>query len=233
MSASRTTALIAGIFFILTFVTSIPAALLYAPVLEQVDTVISAGVDTRVRWGTFLEVLLVIANVGTAVTLFPILKRQNEGIALGYVATRIMESILIVVGVISLLTLLMLRQNLAGATGAEAVSLVTSGTVLATIHNWVSLFGPAFCAGFGNGILLGYLMFRSGLVPRGLAMLGLIGGPLTFAAATAVLFGVFERNSGPALIAILPEIAWEASLGIYLVVKGFKAAPILEQRDNA
>lgn len=233
MSASRTTALVAGIFFVLTFVTSIPAALLYAPVLEQVNTVVGAGVDARVRWGTFLEVLLVIANVGTAVVLFPILKRQNEGIALGYVATRIVESILIVMGIISLLSLLGVRQDLAGAAGAETAALVTAGTVLATIHEWLSLFGPAFCAGFGNGILLGYLMFRSGLVPRGLALLGLIGGPLIFAAATAVLFGVFARNSGPALIMALPEIAWEASLGIYLIAKGFKSAPILSHAGDA
>ena len=142
-----------------------------------------------------------------------------------------MESILIVVGIVSLLSLVTVRQDLAGASSVEATSLVTAGTVLVTIHDWVSLFGPAFCAGFGNGILLGYLMFRSGLVPRRLAMLGLVGGPLTFAAATAVLFGVFARDSGPAFIVILPEIAWEASVGVYLALKGFRPAPILGGSD--
>lgn len=227
MSASRTTALVAGIFFVLTFVTSIPAALLYGAVLDTTDTIISAGTEMRVRWGAFLEVLLVIANVGTAVTLFPIIKRQNEGVALGYVAARIVESAIIVVGMVSVLSLVTLRQDLAGATGADAASLVPIGEALSAIHEWASLFGPTYCAGVGNGILLGYLMFRSGLVPRGMALLGLIGGPLICAAATAVLFGVVERTAGPAFIASLPEIAWEASLGIYLIVKGFRPSTVL------
>jgi hypothetical protein len=226
MSATRTTALVAGIFFVLTFVTSIPAALLYDSVIDNADTIISAGAATRVRWGAFLEVLLVIANIGTAVVLFPIVKRQSESIALGYVATRIVESLIIVVGMISLLSLVTM-QDLAGAAGADAASLVPIGTLLVTIHEWASLFGPTYCAGIGNGILLGYLMYRSSLVPRGMALLGLIGGPLICAAATAVLFGFVERSAGPALLMALPEIAWEASLGIYLIVKGFKPSPIL------
>ena len=233
MSAPRTTALVAGIFFVLTFLAGIPGALLYAPVLDNVDAIISAGADARVRWGAFLEVILVIANVGTAVVLFPLLKRQSESIALGYVAARIVESLIIVVGMVSVLSLVTLRQDLVGATGADAASLATVGTLLVTIHEWLSLFGPAYCAGLGNGLLLGYLMYRSRLVPRGMALLGLIGGPLTCAAATAVLFGVFERSSGPALLVALPEIAWEASLGIYLIVKGFKPAPILRDTDAA
>ena len=233
MSAPRTTALVAGIFFVLTFLAGIPGALLYAPVLDPAVSIVSAGAEARVRWGAFLEVLLVIANVGTAVVLFPLLKRQSESIALGYVATRIVESTLIVVGIVSVLSLVTLGQDLAGATGADAASLGAVGPVLATIHEWASLFGPTYCAGLGNGLLLGYLLYRSRLVPRGMALLGLIGGPLTCAAATAVLFGFVARSSGPALIAALPEIAWEASLGIYLIVKGFKPAPILTDAGAA
>ena len=227
MSAERKTALVAGIFFVLTFVTSIPAALLYDSVIDPATATVSAGADVRVRWGAFLEVLLVIANVGTAVVLFPIVKRQSEAVALGYVATRVVESLIIVLGMISLLTLATVPQDVAGAAGAEAAALVPVGPVLVAIHEWASLFGPTYCAGIGNGILLGSLMFRSGLVPRGMALLGLIGGPLICVAATAVLLGVVERTSGPAFLVSLPEIAWEASLGIYLIVKGFKPAPIL------
>jgi hypothetical protein len=124
-----------------------------------------------------------------------------------------------VVGIVSVLSLLTLRLDLAGATGADAAALTTAGTALATIHEWASLFGPTYCAGFGNGILLGSLLYRSGLVPRRMALLGLIGGPLICAAATAVLFGVVERTAGPAFLANVPEIAWEASLGIYLIVR--------------
>lgn len=226
MSATRRTALIAGVFFVLTFVTSIPAGLLYSPLVDQAGLIVSAGDEVRVRWGAFLEVILVIANVGTAVVLFPVLKRQNEAVALGYVATRILESTVIVGGMVSLLTLVTLQQD-GGATLVDSAAVGPAGAVLVTVHEWVSLFGPTFCAGFGNGILLGYLLYRSGLVPRGLALLGLIGGPLICATGTAVLFGIVERNSGPALIAALPEIAWEASLGLYLVIKGFRPAPLL------
>lgn len=229
MTATRRTALIAGVFFVLTFVTSIPAGLLYSPLLDQAGMVVSAADEVRVRWGAFLEVILVVANVGTAVVLFPVLKRQNEAVALGYVATRILESTVIVVGMVSLLTLVTLQHDGGAAALVESAALGPAGAVLVTVHEWVSLFGPTFCAGFGNGILLGYLLYRSGLVPRGLTLLGLIGGPLICAAGTAVLFGIVERNSGPALIAALPEIAWEASLGLYLVIRGFRPAPILSE----
>lgn len=176
--------------------------------------------------GAFLEVITAIANIGTAVTLFPILKRQNEGVALGYVAARVLESTVIVVGIVSLLSVVTLRQDLAGAAGADAASLATAGKSLVAIHDSTFLLGPAFCAGFGNGLLLGYLMYRSALVPRAMAALGLIGGTLAFASATAVLFGLYEQASVPSFVATLPEIAWEATLGIWLIVKGFKPSPI-------
>jgi Domain of unknown function (DUF4386) len=174
-----------------------------------------------------LEIITAIANIATAVVLFPILKRQSESIALGYVATRILESTLIVVGLISLLSVLTLRQDVGGAGGADAGSLDIAGRSLVALHDGTFLIGPAFCAGFGNGILLGYLMYTSGLVPRRMALLGLIGGPLAFASATAVLFGAYEQVSGTALLLTLPEALWEASLGIWLIVKGLRPSLIL------
>lgn len=220
------TAKLAGIFFVLTFVTSIPALFLYAPVLDHADYVLGAGSDTRVQFGAFLEVLVAIANIGTAVILFPVLKRQDERIALGYVASRILESTVIVVGVVSLLAVLTLRQDLAGVAGRDGDSLVNAGRALVAVHDSTFLLGPAFCAGFGNGLLLGYLMYRSGLVPRRLAVLGLVGGPLAFASATAVLFGAYDQTSGWSLLVTLPEIAWELCLGIWLIAKGFSPSPI-------
>ncbi len=170
---------------------------------------------------------LAITNIGTAVTLFPILKRQNEGVALGYVATRVVEcTTIIVVGIISVLSVVTLRQDLAGAAGANAASLETVGTSLVAVKDWTFLFGPGFCAGIGNGILLGYLMYSSRLVPRYLAVLGLVGGPLAVASATATLFGLYEQVSVWASIAIIPEFLWELSLGIWLIVKGFNPTAI-------
>jgi hypothetical protein len=216
---SRKTARLAGIFFILTFATSIPAVLLYGPILDETDYILGAGAVGQIQLGAFLEILLAIANIGTAIVLFPVLKRYSESISLGYVATRIVESTVILVGVVSLLSLLTLRQD---ATGDDA-SLVLAGQSLVAIHDATFLLGPAFCAGFGNGILLGYLMYKSGLVPRRMAMIGLVGGPIAFLSATLVLFGAYEQTSGVSFLMTLPEIVWEASFGIYLTFKGFKS----------
>jgi len=161
--------------------------------------------------------------------LFPIIKRQNESVALGYVATRILESTTIVVGLISLLAVVTLRQDLAGAGGgSDPAVLDTVGRSLVAIKDGTFLLGPAFCAGLGNGLLLGYLMYRSGLVPRRMALLGLIGGPVSVVGAIFVLFGAWDQTSSIQGILTLGEIAWEASLGIYLIVKGFRPSPILD-----
>ena len=225
----RRTARIAGVWFVITFVASIPAVLLYDPVLNDAGYILGAGADTRVQLGAFLEIVTAIANIATAVVLFPIVKRQSESIALGYVASRVLESTLIVVGLISLLAVVTLRQDLAGAAGTDPATLSTVGRSLVAIHDRTFLLGPAFCAGFGTGLLLGYLMYTSGLVPRRMALLGLIGGPMAFASASAVLFGAYEQTSGISFLFTLPEIAWELSLGIYLIVKGFRPAPILTE----
>jgi uncharacterized protein DUF4386 len=218
---------IVGVLFVLTFITAIAALLLYDPVLNDADYVLGDGSETRVRWGAYLEVFLVITNVGTAVVLWAILKRQSETLALSYVASRIVESTVIAVGLMSLLSVVTLREDLAGG-GADAGALGIAGESLVAIHDWTFLLGPGFCVAVWNGMILGYLMYRSGLMPRQLAMLGLIGGPLLFASSTAVLFGAYEQGDGAHFLLSIPEILWEASLGIYLIVKGFKASPILD-----
>jgi hypothetical protein len=138
-----------------------------------------------------------------------------------------MESAFIAVGILSLMAVVSLRQDVGGAAAANAGSLVTTGRSLVAIHDWTFLLGPGWVVGVGNGLILGYLMYRSGLVPRGMAMLGLIGGPLLIASGVAILFDVFEPGSAPQVIATVPEFFWELSLGIYLIVKGFKPSPIL------
>jgi Domain of unknown function (DUF4386) len=226
MSSTRKTALIAGALFVITFLTSIPAALLlYTPVLDHASYIVGAGADTHVALGAFLEVLLIVANVGSAVVLFPVLKRQNESLALGYVTARVIESTFIAIGIVSLLAIVTLRKDVGGAGGAG--SLVPIGRSLVAIHDWTFLLGPGWIVGVGNGLILGYLMYRSGLVPRRMAMLGLIGGPLIIISGTAVLFNVIQPGSAPQVIATIPEFIWELSLGIYLMVKGFKPSPIL------
>ena len=229
MNPLRWTAFVVGLLFIITFAVSIPAALvLYTPVLDHTDYIVGAGADRRIALGAFLEMILIVANIGTAVVLFPILRRQNEAFSLGYVTARVMESVFIAVGFLSLLAIVTLRQDLAGTAGADAASLETVGRSLVAVHDWTFLLGPGWVVGIGNGLLLGYMMYRSGLVPRGMAMLGLIGGPLIIISGTAVLFDVIEPGSSAQVIATIPEFFWELSLGIYLMIKGFKPSPITD-----
>ena len=228
MGALQKPGRIAGLWFIGTFVFSIPAALLYEPVLNAADYILGEGLDARISLGALLEVLLAIANIATAVVFFPVLKRVNEAVALGYVASRTIESGIIVTGLISLMSLVTLRNNVTGTSG-DTASLDIAGQTLVALHDWTFLLGPQFCAGFGNGILLGYLMYRSGLVPRGMALLGLIGGPLAFIGGVLVLFGVFGQPSGPLIALTVIEFVWEASLAIYLTVKGYRPSPLLAE----
>ena len=173
MSPSQRIARIAGVLFLITFATAIGALYLFQPVLDDPAGYIAGdGADNRIFLGALLELLLIVANVGTAVVLYPILKRQNEMLAVGYVTARLVECALIAIGLVSVLAVVTLRQD---AASADASSL---GVALAGMKDWTFLLGPGFIVGVGNGLLLGYLMYRSGLVPRGMAVLGLVGGPL-------------------------------------------------------
>ena len=241
----QTIARVTGVLFIITIIASIPAAFVfYAPVLDDPNYILGAGAgaDPSVSLGALLEFITCIANIGTAVVLFPIVRRQNEVLALGYVTSRVFESTFIMVGVFSLLTVVSLRsgfdpatplQDLAGTADADAAVLVTADKLLVALHDWTFLFGPGILAGVGNGMLLGYLMYRSGLVPRGMAVLGLIGGPVLVAAAVAILFGVIEAGSVWQIIATLPEALWELSLGIWLIVKGFNPSAVTSLMRNS
>ncbi|MDP9491649.1 MAG: DUF4386 domain-containing protein, partial [Actinomycetota bacterium] len=168
--------------------------------------------------------LLIIANIGTAVVLFPILKRQNETLALGYVTARIVECVFILVGVLAVLAVVTLRQD---AAGGDTGSLGAYAESLAAIKDWTFLLGPGFVVGIGNGLILGYLMYQSGLVPRPMAILGLIGGPLICLSGIGVMFDLFDAGSPPQGIATVPEFLWELSLGLYLTFRGFRPSPIL------
>jgi uncharacterized protein DUF4386 len=226
VSSARRTALIFGVLFLATFVFSIGAVILYNPVLHPEDFMAGNGGDTRVRLGVFFEVLLIVANVGTAVVIFPILRRQNETLALGYVTARLVECTFIAIGVVTLLAVVTLRHQ--AGDGGDVGSFVADAKSLVAVRNWTFVLGPGFIVGIGNGLILGYLMYTSGLVPRGLAMLGLIGGPLICLSGLAVVLDVIDRGGVVQAIATVPEFLWELSLGIYPIVKGFKPSPILE-----
>lgn len=175
--------------------------------------------------GALFEILLAICNIATAVVIFPLVKRVNEAVALGYVALRIVESVIILVGVISLMSVVTLRDDLAAAGDTDALTI--AGQSLVAFHDWTFLLGPQFCAGFGNGLLLGYLMYKSGLVPPRMALLGLVGGPLAFLGGVLALFGVLDQPSAGLFALTALEIAWELSITSDALVKGFRPSPIL------
>jgi len=223
VDSTRKTALAVGLLFILTFITSIGAVIAYGPILSDANYITGTGADGRVFLGAFLDLMLILTNIGCAVVLFPLLKRQNEALALSYVTARLVECTFILIGLLSLLAIVTLRQ---GAAGEDAGSLVLIGKALRAIRDWTFLLGPGFTDGIGTGLILGWLMYRSGLVSRRMALFGVIGGPLLTASGIAVLFGAFHAGSALQGIMTIPEIVWEAFLGLWLTFKGFSQASI-------
>jgi hypothetical protein len=226
MSSVRKTALVAGVLYLVTFASSIPAKFSFIdPVLANADFMSRTGIDSPLLIGSFLDLINALAAFGTAVALFPLLKRQHEGFALGFVTTRVFEAAVIVIGILSLLTIVTLHQN-ASSAGTDAAALVTTGDALAATYEWVFILGPILMASL-NALLLGTLMYRSRLVPRGIPVLGLIGGVLSLASFVGLFFGLHEQGDITHVAATLPTIfVWELSLGFYMAFKGFRPSPI-------
>jgi hypothetical protein len=219
---TRRTARAAGILYLLTFV-SMPTLALYQHGRQQPDFVLGGGGgDTGVLWAALSEVVVALACIGTAVVLFPVARRQNETAALGFVASRILEGTLIVVGVASVLTITTLRQS---AAGADPAALMVTGRALSGFYDWTFLLSQSLMP-VVNALCLGTILYRSGLVPRILPLIGLIGAPLLLLSDIAIFFGLLDRVSPLVLLGALPIAVWEFSLGVYLVVKGFRPAAV-------
>ena len=217
MGSLRRTALVAGGFYVLTFV-SIPTVALYERVRDD-DYLRGSGPDTAVVTGGILEMIVALACIGTAVALYPVLKRQGQARALGFVGTRVLEAGAILIGVGSLMTLVTLRRGGAGPDDAAV------GHALVAFYDSVFLLSQGFIPAV-NAVLLGSLLYQSRLVPRILPLLGLVGAPLLVASDIGTLFGAWDRLSPVAAVAALPIAVWEFSLGVYLIVKGFRPSPI-------
>ena len=218
-----------GLLFLATFATSIPPVLVfYAPALNDPVFILGGGFDPGVSIGALFELLLIAANIGTALTPYPVLRRHSEVLSLGYLAARLVECGFIAVGVIALMALNTLRQH---AGDADEQMLLVAGQSLVAVHDWTFRLGPGVVV-IGNGLMLGYMMWKTRLVPRVMSLLGLVGGPTLLVAGVAVMFGVIEAASTPQVIATIPEFFWELSLGVWLLVKGFDpdAAAALEER---
>ena len=222
----RKIATFTGWLWIVTFITSIPTRfILYAPILDEPNYVTGAGDAARATLaaGAVLELILIISAIGTAVVPYSVHRRHHEAGAVAYVAARIMESVFIAIGIVSILAIVTLRQDApSGATAAL-------GQGLQAVYDWSFRLGPGFVVGVGNGLILGWLMYTSGLVPRRMAMLGLIGGPLIIIAGVLAIFDVIETGGPVDGLLTIPEALWELSLGIYLIVRGFRPSPILSE----
>ena len=229
---TQRTGRIFGWLFIGTFVTSIPARLLFIDGLDAswTDTVFNPGAvsETSLKLGSILEFGVIAFNIATAVVLYPLVKRQSATLGLGYVAARIMESVFIAIGIISIIAVVDVNDAWTAARGAEAAALEAQGNTLVSLYDWAFQFGPGLVVGFGNGLILGYLMYRSGFVPPRMAIFGLVGGPLLILSFVLILFGAYDNGEGPSGLLALPEIVWEAFLGIYAAWKGFRPSPIAE-----
>ncbi len=230
---TRNHARAAGIFYLLTFLSSIPALILIGPILNDAGYVTGAGQDTRVIWGCLLDTVNALTAVGSAVAVYSVVKRKNGSMALGFVTSRLIEAAVIMIGVVSLLAVVTMRQDLAGS-GADAASVTVTANALVDVRNWTFLFGPGLMPAL-NAVLFATLLRTSRLVPRIIPTVGLVGAPLLFAAFLANLFGVFDQVSGASLLLTLPIAAWELSVGIWMTFKGFRpeAVAALAARDDA
>ncbi len=216
-SPDRRTALAAGVLYVLTFVTSIPALALYGDVLDPTAFLGGTGGDGPVMGGAFLEILCGLTGIGTAVVLLRVLRRHDETAAIGFVASRTLEAAMIFVGALSLLSVMTLRQD---ATGADAGALDGVAHSLVAVHDWTFLFGPGFMPVL-NALCLAPVLRRARLVPRAIPTLGLVAAPILLASSTATLFGLHDQVSSTAMLAALPIGAWELSLGLWMTFKGF------------
>lgn len=230
-TASKKLAIAAGTLYLITHVTSIGAFALYDPILNNAGYIVGSGSDTQVLIGVLFEIILALAVVGTAVTLFPVMKRWSEGVALGYTGLRTLEAGIIAVGVIPLLAVVTLRQQMVEPAGADPATLTAISNTLVALYQWTVLLGPGLVCGT-NTVLMAYLMYRSRLVPRFIPVLGLIGGPLIFIVNVGKMFGSVEPNAPWLLIAVLPIFAWEVSLALWLILKGFNQSATASELDK-
>ena len=212
---------ITGIFYLITFVSSIPAVFLLDPVLHGPNFVTGTGSANSVLWGCLLDVVNAIACVGSAVAIYPLVQNQNKSLALGFIASRLFEAAVIMIGVVSLLAIVSLRTSYLADPSIDTASLQVMNTGFLELRNWTFLLGPGLIPAV-NGLLLGTLMLKSKLIPRAIPVIGLIGAPMLLISALCTYFGIFGQMSPVAAVLGLPIAAWELSLGFYLTFRGVR-----------
>ncbi len=233
MSSNRKKAIVTGILFIIAAVTSIIGLVLYQPILNDPDFIIKGSLnETQVIWGAFCELVLAFTIIGISVIMFPIVKKESESIAIGYVTFRLLEATIIIIGIISLLAIVTLSQEYAKEINSNAISFIIAGRLLVALHNWTFLLGPNLVLG-PSTLLLSYFLYTSNLVPRFISVLGLVGGALIIICAVLVMFGAFLQISVWGAILALPVFAYEMTLAVWLITKGFHLFSIIYVSNKA
>lgn len=226
MNSNRDIAIMVGVLYILAAVTAIVGFALYQPILSDPDYIVKGFAnETQVIWGAFNELILAFSVIGISVLMFPIINKENENIAIGYVCFRLLEAMLIIIGIISLLSIVTLSQEFGKAVTPNVASYLTAGKLLVSIHDWTFLLGPNLALG-PSTLMMSYFLYDSKLVPRFITILGLIGGSLIFTCALLVMFGIFLQVSMWGAIFAIPIFAYEMSLAVWLIVKGFNSSVV-------
>lgn len=224
MTATRQAGALVGILFIITWITSIPALILYGPVLNGSDFLVNgAAHEHLVILGAVLEMLVVVSVAGTAIGLFPFLRKHNERLALGYLCFRVFEAIFIAIGIVSVLALVTLSRDFVAASAPDASAFQAVGSALIAMHDWTFILGPNFMLGV-NVAICATVLYRSRLVPRFIALLAFAGATLVLVAALLEMFGVIDQVSTWGALFAAPEFAYEIALAGWLIVKGFNAS---------
>ncbi|MEI8204237.1 MAG: DUF4386 domain-containing protein [Bacteroidota bacterium] len=226
MNSNRDIAILVGVLYILAAVTAIIGFTLYQPILTDPDYIVNGSANgTQILWGAFNELILAFSVIGIGVMMFPVVNKENETIAIGYVCFRLLEAIIIIVGIISLISVVTLSQEFEKAVAPNVSSYLTAGKLLVTIHNWTFLLGPNLALG-PSTLMMSYFLYESKLVPGYISVLGIIGGSLILVCALLVMFGVFLQVSVWGVILAIPVFAYEMSLAVWLIAKGFNSSAV-------
>lgn len=214
-------AVVTGAFFIAATVSAIIGVLLYGPVLNNTDSLTSgAGNSTRIATGAFFELILAFSAVGTGIMLFPYIRRYSESWGLGYVCFRVLEVVFILIGIISMLSLLTLGQDYVKLNGQDATSMQSVAKLLIAIHSWTFALGPHFMLGI-NTFIYSFILYRTKLVPVKLSIYGITAAVLIFIAALLEIYGINSPFSIQTAILAMPIAFFEMVLAGRLIVRGF------------
>ncbi len=223
MTSNRNTSITSGILFIIATVTAIIGLIMYDPILNDPYYITKANSkETRVLWGAFFEITLAFTVIGTSIMLYPILRKYNESMALGTVCFRLLESTLIIIGILSLLAIVTLNHGILKENNPNMSAYLIAGKLLLAIHNWTFLYGPNLALG-PSTLMTAYLLYKSKLVPRSISILGIVGGPLISVCALLVTFGAFNQLCFWGIVMAVPVFVYEMSLAVWLLIKGFNS----------